>query len=49
MSFPRLSFTVVEKWVFGVNLQLEECGCKHLDLCLGEIIVVIHFGVCRRK
>ncbi|HYC70021.1 MAG TPA: hypothetical protein VEB66_02375 [Opitutaceae bacterium] len=49
MSFPRLSLFAVDKWIFGVSLQFERCGCKHLDICVADLVVRIDFGRCRHN
>jgi len=33
--------------VFGVVLQFNDCGCKHLDVLLGHFYARVDFGKCR--
>ena len=35
------------KWVWGVSLQFEECGCKHVDLVFGLLFLRLDFGKCK--
>lgn len=34
------------KWVWGITLQLEECGCKHVDVVFGLFYLRWDFGKC---
>ena len=40
-------FSTGGKFVFGVTLQFEECGCKHIDVCFGLVVLTVHFGTCK--
>ena len=41
-------YTTGDKWVWGINLQFEPCGCKHIDIVLGLFYLRFDFGKCRR-
>lgn len=47
MSFKFLS--TGGKPVFGLVLQFEVCGCKHLDALFGLIYLRVDFGRCPYK
>jgi hypothetical protein len=43
----RISIRHAGKWLWGVALQLEPCGCKHVDVLAFRYVVAFHFGRCR--
>ena len=37
------------KWVFGINLQIDDCGCKHFDIVCGKFYLRLDFGTCANR
>lgn len=33
--------------IVGLVLNIEPCGCKHIDLCLWWLMFRLDFGTCR--